>query len=97
MFKYSVLSANFLNGTKSFLTEMEKSKIDILKKNSLSNVKIAKEVGRFEHVVRNYLTLGAKYRVKSKTTGNQKLSPRAVRSIIHQATYVMSKRCHPVK
>ena len=71
---------------KSFLTEMEKSKIDILKKNSLSNVKIAKEVGRSKHVVRNYLTLGAKYGVKSKTTGNQKLSPRAVRSIIHQAT-----------
>ena len=71
---------------KSFLTEMEKSKIDILKKNSLSNVKIAKEVGRSEHVVRNYFTLGAKYGVKSKTTGNQKLYPRAVRSIIHQAT-----------
>ena len=81
MFKYSVLSGNFLNGT-----EMEKSKIDILKKNSLSNLKIAKEVGRSEHVVQNYLTLSAKYGVKSNTTGNQKLSSRAVRSIIHQAT-----------
>ena len=48
-------------------------------------LKIAK-VGRSEHVVRNYLTLGDKYGVKSKTTGNQKLSPRAVFSIIHQAT-----------
>ena len=71
---------------KSFLTKMEKSKIYILKKNSLSNVKIAKKVGRSEHAVRNYLTLGAKYGVKSQTTGNQKLSARAVRSIIHQAT-----------
>jgi len=55
---------------KAFLTEMEKSKIDILKKNSLSNVKIAKKVGTSEHVIRNYLKLGAKYGVKSKTTGN---------------------------
>ena len=59
---------------KLFLTEIAKSKIDILKKNSLLNVKIAKEVGRSEHAARNYLTLDAKYGVKSKTTGNQSYS-----------------------
>ena len=54
---------------KSFLTEMEKSKIDILKKNSLSNVKIAKEVSRSEHVV--LVTLDQSLCYISKTRLNE--------------------------
>jgi len=63
---------------KCYLTVIEKAKIYILKKAFTSNVKITKEIGRSEHV-RNYLKLGQKYRLKPKTKGNQKLSPRAIR------------------
>ena len=35
-------------------------------------MKIAKEIGRSEHVVRNYLKLDQKYGLKPKTKGNQK-------------------------
>ena len=59
---------------KSYLTDIEKAKIDILKKYMLSNRKIAKEINRSGHVIRNYLKLGSKYGIKLKTKGNEKLS-----------------------
>jgi len=57
---------------KCYVTVIEKAKIDILKKAFTSNVKIAKEIGRSEHVVRNNLKLGQKSGLKPKTKGNQK-------------------------
>jgi len=67
---------------KCYLTFIEKVKIDILKKSFISNVNIAKEIGRSKHIVRDYLKLGQKYGLKPKTKGNQKLSPRAICKIL---------------
>jgi len=71
---------------KCYLTVIKKVKIDILKKAFSSNVKIAKEIDRSEHVVRNYLKLGKKHGLKPKTKGNQKLSSRAILKVIYEAT-----------
>ena len=70
---------------KSYL-DIEKAKIDILKKNMLSNRKIAKEINISEHVIRNYLKLGPKYGIKLKTKGNEKLSSRTICKVTHDAT-----------
>ena len=49
-------------------------------------MKIAKEISRSEHVVRNYLKLGLKYGLKQKAIGNLTLSPRAIRKVRYEAT-----------
>ena len=58
----------------------------ILKKAFTFNVKITKGISRSKHIVRNYLKLGQKYGLKPKIKGNQKLSRRAIRKVIYEAT-----------
>ena len=83
-FFVSVLPANYLNGTEIICDGHRKVKDRHLEE-TFSFKCEAKEIGGSEHV-QHYLTLVAKYGVKLKTTGNQKLSPRTICNVIHEAT-----------
>lgn len=70
----------------SFLNEVEKVKIDVLKKQGVSKRQIAIKIGRSDKVVRNYLRLGCKYGINNKKGNNTKVTKRQIGQIKDLAT-----------
>lgn len=62
--------------TGKFLSDIEKAQITILKRQGLSNRKIAAEINRSARVVNNFLKKGENYGRKDPTKGNTKLNQR---------------------
>ena len=69
-----------------FLSREERFKIDLLKKNGVTNNEICKEINRSYKVITNYLKLKENYGLKRKTMGNTKISSRDKNRIRSEAT-----------
>lgn len=73
-------------GRKSKLSAYEKGKIDALRAQGVSFREIARQLGRSDHVVRNYCSNPQQYGSKSSPGRPKKLSPRQKRDIIRLAS-----------